>query len=92
METEEDWPCQPVTMKEFGEEVPAINRQVGGTHYQNFKIQPRDFISANFPLLGWDESNAIKYICRHKFKGRKTDIEKAIHYLQLVLEDQYGAA
>jgi hypothetical protein len=35
------------------------------------------------------EGNAIKYICRHKKKGKKKDIEKAIHYLEMILERDY---
>ena len=33
--------------------------------------------------------NAIKYICRHKLKGKKEDILKAIHYLEMILERDY---
>ena len=47
-------------------------------------IQPIEFISAN--KLGFCEGNAIKYICRYKDKGGVQDLEKAIHYLQLLIE------
>ena len=30
--------------------------------------------------------NTIKYICKHKSKGKAKDIEKAIHYLEMILE------
>ena len=63
----------------------AKDKQVGGTHYKEMPIQPGEFIRANG--IGWYEGNAIKYICRHKAKGGKVDIEKAIHYLELVLEE-----
>ena len=36
------------------------------------------------------EGNAIKYICRHKSKGKAKDIEKAIHYLEMILERDYS--
>jgi hypothetical protein len=36
--------------------------------------------------LGFCEGNAIKYICRYKAKGGAEDIEKAIHYLQILKE------
>jgi hypothetical protein len=49
------------------------------------KIQPGEFIRAN--KIGWYEGNAIKYICRHNAKNGRQDIEKAIHYLELVLEE-----
>jgi hypothetical protein len=66
---------------------PANKRQVGGSHYAEMAIQPSEFIVAN--NLGWYEGNAIKYICRHSRKGGKKDIEKAIHYLELLLESEY---
>lgn len=62
----------------------AHSRQIGGTHYKEMAIQPIDYITAN--NLGWCEGNAIKYITRYSKKGGKQDIEKAIHYLQILLE------
>jgi len=64
---------------------PALERQVGGDHYKNLAIQPSEYIMKN--NLGWCEGNAIKYITRYKQKGQAADIEKAIHYLQIILED-----
>lgn len=61
--------------------------QVGGSHYKDMKIQPVEFIVANG--LSFLEGNAVKYICRHKVKNGKQDIEKAIHYLQMILENDY---
>ena len=66
----------------------TLNRQVDGTHYKNMKIQPAHFINEN--SLPFAEGNAIKYICRHKNKGKKKDIEKAIHYLEMILERDYS--
>lgn len=63
----------------------AKDKQVGGSHYKEMDIQPGEFIRAN--NLGWYEGNAVKYICRHKLKGGREDIEKAIHYLELALEE-----
>ena len=65
--------------------IKASDKQVGGSHYSSMTIQPGHFIRAN--NLGWFEGNAIKYICRHKAKNGIQDIEKAIHYLELVLEE-----
>lgn len=62
----------------------AIKRQVGGSHYSRYKIQPVDFILAND--LDWCEANAIKYITRHKDKNGVEDIRKAIHYLEILIE------
>ena len=65
----------------------ADDKQIGGEHYKNFVIQPSEFIYKNG--LGWHEGNAIKYICRHRVKGQRVDILKAIHYLELLLEIEY---
>ena len=63
---------------------PASKLQIGGDHYKNLPIQPIEYIVKNG--LGWHEGNAIKHRTRQKQKGEKSDIEKAIHYLQILLE------
>jgi len=65
----------------------SLDKQVDGTHYKGMKIQPAQFINEN--QLLFSEGNAIKYICRHKLKGKRKDIEKAIHYLEMILERDY---
>tara|TARA_R110002051_G_scaffold18347_1_gene53090 strand:+ start:243 stop:464 length:222 start_codon:yes stop_codon:yes gene_type:complete len=62
-------------------------KQVGGDHYKNMVIQPAEFINKNKLLFA--EGNAIKYICRHQSKGELQDIDKAIHYLEMVKERDY---
>jgi hypothetical protein len=32
---------------------------------------------------------AIKYLCRHKQKGQRKDLEKAIHYCQMAIDRDY---
>ena len=61
--------------------------QVGGDHCARNVIQPIDFIIDN--ELGWCEGNAVKYISRHQFKNGRQDLEKAIHYLYLLIEREY---
>ena len=62
--------------------------QVGGKHYKDCGIQPVEYIHAN--NLDYFEGNVVKYITRHRTKGQgKKDIEKAIHYAQLILELEY---
>ena len=68
----------------------ASKSQVGGGHYQKLAIQPSEYIHRN--QLGWCEGNAVKYITRHRDKAGRQDIEKAIHYLQLLLEWEYPDA
>lgn len=72
------------TPQEWDNAAKAINKQVGGNHYKEMAEQPIEFITAN--QLGFCEGNAIKYICRYKAKGGVEDIEKAIHYLQILKE------
>ena len=65
----------------------TLSSQVDGDHYTSMKIQPAEFINEN--NLQFAEGNAIKYICRHQKKGKRKDIEKAIHYLEMILERDY---
>ena len=66
----------------------SLDKQVDGNHYSKMKIQPAYFINEND--LPFAEGNAIKYICRHKSKGKAKDIQKAIHYLVMILERDYS--
>ncbi len=68
----------------------ASKREVGGDHYRKFAIQPAEFCHRNG--LGFIESCVIKYLCRHKAKNGRQDIEKAIHYLELLMEWEYPNA
>ena len=63
-------------------------KQVGGSHYKTMKIQPSKFINENKLLFA--EGNAIKYICRHNLKGKKEDLLKAIHYIEMIIERDYS--
>ena len=65
----------------------AYDKQVGGSHYKKFKIQPSEFINKNKILFA--EGNAIKYICRHADKGGKEDLKKAKHYIDMIIERDY---
>ena len=65
----------------------AYKKQIGGNHYSRFKVQPSKFINDN--NLQFAEGNAIKYICRHAYKGGKQDLEKAKHYIDMIIERDY---
>ena len=65
----------------------VYQKQIAGSHYSNFKVQPSKFI--NDDKLLFAEGNAIKYICRHPFKNGKEDLEKAIHYIEMIIERDY---
>tara|TARA_R110002020_G_scaffold168403_1_gene357140 strand:+ start:1095 stop:1334 length:240 start_codon:yes stop_codon:yes gene_type:complete len=66
----------------------SLNKQVDGNHYQGMKIQPAQFINENH--LEFAEGNAIKYICRHKKKGKEKDLLKAKHYIDMIIERDYS--
>ena len=62
----------------------ATQRQIGGNHYKDFKIQPIEFITKN--KLSFIQGNIIKYVCRFNKKNGNEDIDKAIHYCELLKE------
>ena len=64
----------------------AKRTQIGGDHYQNFVIQPIDFITQN--NLGFCEGNVVKYVSRWRSKGGVEDLKKARHYLDLLIESE----
>ena len=65
----------------------AYKKQVGGSHYKDMAVQPSEFINKNKLLFA--EGNAIKYICRHAHKGEIQDLEKAKHYIDMIIERDY---
>lgn len=66
----------------------SLSTQVGGDHYKSLAIQPVEYITKNG--LGYIEGSVIKYVTRHKSKHGAEDIKKAIHFLNLLLELEYG--
>lgn len=65
----------------------SLEKQIGGTHYKDYKIQPVEFIHANnIPYL---EGNVIKYVMRHRQKNGLQDLEKAKHYIELLIKLEY---
>lgn len=58
-----------------------LNKEIGGTHYQEYKMQPIELIVA----CKWDfiQGNIAKYLLRAKYKNGQDDIDKAIHYCEL---------
>lgn len=73
-----------LTMTENQDTVSALDTQVSGAHYKNLAIQPVEYIHAN--KLGYFEGNVVKYVTRWKTKGGITDLEKARHYIDLLIE------
>ena len=75
-----------VTIEEIEEwnRMTALNKQVAGNHYKDLPIQPVEYIHAN--ALGYFEGNVIKYISRWRKKNGIADLEKAKHYIELLIE------
>ena len=65
----------------------TYDKQIAGSHYKKFAIQPSKFVTDNKLLFA--EGNAIKYICRHSQKNGKEDLEKAMHYIEMIIERDY---
>lgn len=65
-----------------------LDNQIGGNHYTKYSIQPIEYITAN--KLNFIEGNIVKLITRHRDKGKTVDIDKLIHYAQLLKHFEYG--
>ena len=62
----------------------SLDTQVAGGHYKDLKIQPVEYIHANG--IGYFEGNVIKYVSRWRAKGGVADLEKARHYIDMLIE------
>jgi UDP-3-O-acyl-N-acetylglucosamine deacetylase len=62
----------------------ALNRQEGGDHYKALVIQPIEYIHAN--NIPFAEGSVIKYITRWRAKNGIKDLEKAKHFIELLIE------
>jgi len=60
-------------------------KQVGGSHYESFAIQPIDIIRAN--NLGFIEGNCLKYLLRFKKKNGLEDLEKLKWYVNTLIDE-----
>ena len=61
--------------------------QVGGNHYQKYKIQPVEFIMQN--NVPYVEGNVIKYVMRFRDKNGLEDLLKARQYLDMLIAAEY---
>jgi UDP-3-O-acyl-N-acetylglucosamine deacetylase len=68
----------------------ALEKQVSGSHYKSLKIQPIEFIHAN--NIPFAEGSVIKYVTRWRDKGGIADLEKAKHFLELLIELEQARA
>ena len=72
-------------LKGHRSDLKATDKQIGGKHYKQYKIQPIEFIVAN--KLDFIQGNIIKYCLREK-TGENPDEKwnKIIHYCELAKE------
>ena len=70
-----------MTSTDMFDKIKPQSRQVGGSHYKNFHIQPYEFISKN--NLSFFQGCVVKYVCRYMHKNGIEDLDKIIHYCEL---------
>ncbi len=78
----EAWPT-PEWANGKREYTSALGVQVAGGHYKGLTIQPVQYIHANG--IGYFEGNVIKYVSRWRNKGGIADLQKAKHYIDLLI-------
>jgi len=68
----------------------ALDKQIGGEHYKNAKIDPIELIVAH--NLDFIDGNIIKYAIRKKnFESQREKYEKIKHYCEIALELKCGS-
>jgi len=65
----------------------SYDKQIGGSHYLQYKIQPSKFVIEN--KLLFPEASVVKYMLRHQDKDGKKDLLKAIHFIEMIIERDY---
>ena len=74
-----------MTNKNIFHETFPDDKQVGGSHYKKFVIQPWTYIRKN--NLNPLQANIIKYVSRYLLKGKPIeDLEKIKHYCDLEIK------
>tara|TARA_Y100001973_G_scaffold46027_1_gene68621 strand:+ start:3091 stop:3357 length:267 start_codon:yes stop_codon:yes gene_type:complete len=68
----------------------ALDKQIGGEHYKNTKIDPIQLIVAH--KLDFIDGNIVKYAVRKKhYESDRERYEKIKHYCELALELKCGS-
>ena len=63
-----------------------LTAQVGGDHYKNLVIQPVEYIIAN--NLSYLQGSVIKYVTRYQNKNGVEDLQKAIHFIKMMIQEE----
>jgi 3-dehydroquinate dehydratase len=69
---------------------PKVVKMVGGNHYIK-DVQPWDAMQAwmsREEFNGFLRGNVIKYVARYKDKNGTEDLEKAMHYLDKLIQNE----
>ena len=74
----------PPTKK--GNVMKTLEQQIGGDHYKKMKIQPIEYIMGN--EMPFAEGSVIKYVSRWRSKGGIADLEKARHFIDMIIEQE----
>lgn len=61
-----------------------LSNQIGGGHYKDLAIQPVEYIYKN--KISFIEGCIIKYVTRWNQKGGVQDLEKARHFINMLIE------
>ena len=78
-----------MTSKDLFNEAFPQDKQIGGSHYKFFTIQPYEFISKND--LSFFQGCVVKYVCRYLHKNGIEDLEKIKHYCELEIKKMKDA-
>ena len=73
-----------MTNKDIFKDAFPQDKQIGGSHYKSFYIQPYEFISKKTFLFF--KEMLFKYVCRYMNKNGIQDLEKIIHYCELEIK------
>ncbi len=66
-----------------------LNNQVGGNHYQSYKVQPITWALDNH--INAAEFSILRYLLRYKNKNGLEDLNKALHYTQILRQQTFVA-
>ena len=59
-----------------------FEKQIDGNHYEQFLIQPVEFSHKN--CLSFITGNIVKYACRWEVRNQIQDLDKIIHYAEIL--------
>ncbi len=64
------------------------NKNISPSHYTDMKIAPNVYITEN--NLEWEVANVVKYVSRYRAKNGLEDLQKAIKYIELLIDREYS--